>query len=58
MKKIYNAPSLTMCEVLAEKPLAASGVTGGDTGIGFGGTDSEGGLDPDVKEGSFDFSWE
>lgn len=53
MKKIYLTPSTAPMEMGIEKMLAGSGVTG-NNGIGWGGEDTEGNLDPAVKGSIFE----
>jgi len=57
MKQAYIIPETCILIVDNEQPLAASGVTS-DNGIGYGGVDTEGTQDPDVKASNFDFEWE
>ena len=57
MKKTYIIPKMCIHVVYHEQPLAASGVVS-DKGIGYGGVDTEGTQDPDVKANNFDFEWE
>ena len=57
MKKTYIIPKMRIHVVYHEQPLAASGVVS-DKGIGYGGVDTEGTQDPDVKANNFDFEWE
>ena len=52
MKKTYLSPSMRVTEAQHELPLAASGVTS-DLGIGYGGVDSNGTQEADVKENYF-----
>ncbi len=61
MKKTYIIPETTAVAIHGEQMLAGSGVTGiigEDSGPGYGGVDSNGELDPEVKGNSFDFEWE
>ena len=57
MKKTYIIPHVSIVQVNDEKPIAASGVNS-NNGIGYGGVDENGSLDPAVKENTFDFEWE
>lgn len=52
MKRTYIQPTMCATEAEHELPLAASGVVGSN-GIGYGGVDSEGMMDPDAKEDYF-----
>ena len=49
MKKIYIAPNTVVVEIESEMILAASGVSSSDTGIGYGGVDTEGSKDAEAK---------
>lgn len=51
MKKTYLIPSIAPMSMSTEQMLAGS-VTGGN-GIGYGGIDTEGDKDPDVKGNPF-----
>ena len=55
MKKIYIAPNTVVVEIESEMILAASGVHS-DTGIGYGGVDTEGSMDAEAK--SVGSSWD
>ena len=57
MIQAYIIPETCILIVDNVQPLAASGVTS-DNGIGYGGVDTEGTQDPDVKASNFDFEWE
>ena len=58
MKKTYIIPVVGVVATQCELPLAGSGVAS-NNGIGYGGVDTDGTLDPEVKEGgTFDFDWE
>ena len=58
MKKIYIAPNTVVVEIESEMILAASGVSS-DTGIGYGGVDTEGSKDAEAKSsGSCEDFWE
>lgn len=57
MKRRYLVPEAEAIKTEASKPLAGSGVTS-SIGIGYGGVDTDGELDPSVKEDYFDFKWE
>lgn len=58
MKKTYIAPNTFVVEIETEMLLAASGVYS-DTGIGYGGVDTEGSKDAEAKSiGSCWDSWE
>ena len=48
MKKIYIAPNTVVVEIESEMILAASGVYS-NTGIGYGGVDTEGNKDAEAK---------
>mgnify|MGYP000338519667 CR=1 FL=1 len=48
MKKTYIAPNTVVVEIESERLLAASGVHS-DTGIGYGGVDTEGSKDAEAK---------
>ena len=48
MKKTYIAPNIVVMEIESEMILAASGVYS-DTGIGYGGVDTEGSKDAEAK---------
>ena len=48
MKKTYIAPNTVVVEIESEMILAASGVYS-DTGIGYGGVDTEGSKDAEAK---------
>ena len=48
MKKTYIAPNTDVMEIESEKLLAVSGVYS-DTGIGYGGVDTEGSMDAEAK---------
>ena len=58
MKKTYIAPNTDVVEIESEMILAASGVHS-DTGIGYGGVDTEGSMEAEAKSsgGCEDF-WE
>ncbi|MBQ7442384.1 MAG: hypothetical protein IJS59_00765 [Bacteroidaceae bacterium] len=59
MKKTYIIPSVETMPTLPQQPMAVSGVTAAEgMGIGYGGVDTEGTVDPDVKADVFDFEWE
>ena len=58
MKKTYIAPNTDVVEIESEKLLAASCVYS-DTGIGYGGVDTEGSMDAEAKStGSCEDFWE
>ena len=58
MKKTYIAPNTDVVEIESERLLAASGVYS-DTGIGYGGVDTEGSMDAEAKSsGSCEDFWE
>ena len=48
MKKTYIAPNTVVVDIESEMILAASGVYS-DTGIGYGGVDTEGSKDAEAK---------
>lgn len=61
MKKTYLNPSIEVEQAQAEQMLASStGVisNNNDINIGYGGVDTEGEQDPDVKESNFNFEWD
>ncbi len=59
MKKTYIIPTSQVMHTEQEQPMALSGVVASEgTGIGYGGIDTEGSQDPDVKADNFDFDWE
>ena len=49
MKKTYIAPNTVVVEIESEMILSASGVSSSDTGIGYGGVDTEGSKDAEAK---------
>ena len=55
MKKTYIIPQVTVEQVLGEQMLAVSGVKSisNDVNIGYGGVDTDGDLDADVKGNPF-----
>ena len=55
MKKTYIAPNTVVVEIESEMILAASGVYS-NTGIGYGGVDTEGSKDAEAK--SVGSSWD
>jgi hypothetical protein len=55
MKKTYISPVTNVTEIELENMITASGVTG-NNGIGNGGVDEDGSLDPDAKE--YDGYWD
>lgn len=57
MKRTYIIPEMHVVPCLQSLPIAASGVTS-NNGIGYGGVDEGGTLEPEVKENTFDFEWE
>ena len=58
MKKTYIAPNTVVVEIESEMILAASGVHS-DTGIGYGGVDTEGSMEAEAKStGSCQDFWE
>ncbi|MBR6591493.1 MAG: hypothetical protein IKD19_06050 [Prevotella sp.] len=59
MKKTYIAPNTVVVEIETEMLLAASDGVYSDTGIGYGGVDTEGSKDAEAKSiGSCWDSWE
>ena len=60
MKKIYIIPCTCIIEGEVDQMLATSGVlsNNNDINIGYGGVDTDGSQDPNVKEGNFDFEWD
>ena len=48
MKKTYIVPNTVVVDIESEMILAASGVYS-DTGIGYGGVDTEGSMDAEAK---------
>ena len=57
MKKIYHAPSIEEYPTESMELLSGSGVTSG-SGIGFGGTDSDGTMDVDARGFLYDLEFE
>ena len=57
MKKTYIIPQVNIVQTMHELPIAGSGVTGSN-GIDFGGVDTNGDLNPAVKENTLEFEWE
>ena len=55
MKKTYIVPNTVVVDIESEMILAASGVYS-DTGIGYGGVDTEGSMDAEAK--SVGSSWD
>ena len=54
MKKTYIAPAITREVALkVHTMLCASGVTSDENGIGYGGVDTGGTMDPSAREGDF-----
>ena len=49
MKKTYIAPNTVVVDIESEMILAVSGVYSSDTGIGYGGVDTEGSKDAEAK---------
>ena len=49
MKKTYIAPNTDVVQIESEMILSASGVSSSDTGIGYGGVDTEGSKDAEAK---------
>ena len=49
MKKIYIAPNTVVVDIESEMILAASNGMYSDTGIGYGGVDTEGSKDAEAK---------
>lgn len=60
MKKVYDSPSMSVMDLSNEQMIALSGVTSvnDNVDIGYGGVDSEGAFEADVKADVFDFEWE
>ena len=59
MKKTYIAPNTVVVDIESEMILAASGVYSSDTGIGYGGVDTEGSMEAEAKSsGSCEDFWE
>ena len=54
MKKTYMAPMTEMIDVEAKEQLLT--VSGGDTGIGYGGVDESGTLDPADRDADTDWT--
>ncbi|MCI6460360.1 MAG: hypothetical protein MSA35_03190 [Prevotella sp.] len=48
MKKTYIAPNTDVVQIESEMILSASGVSS-DTGIGYGGVDTDGSMDAEAK---------
>ncbi len=57
MKKIYIIPEIQVEQAESVMPLATSGVTS-NNGIGYGGVDQAGTLDPSTKENPFEFEYQ
>ncbi len=51
MKRIYSEPTIFVVKCLAQQLMSNSGVTS-SKGISYGGTDSNGSVDPDAKRNS------
>ena len=49
MKKTYIAPNTVVVEIESEMILAASNGVYSDTGIGYGGVDTDGSMDAEAK---------
>ena len=59
MKKTYIVPNTVVVDIESEMILAVSGVYSSDTGIGYGGVDTEGSMDAEAKSsGSCEDFWE
>ena len=61
VKKTYIIPNISINLAQAEQMLASStGVisNNNDINIGYGGVDTDGEQDPDVKESNFNFEWD
>ena len=59
MKKTYIAPNTVVVDIESEMILAASNGMYSDTGIGYGGVDTEGSMDAEAKSsGSCEDFWE
>ena len=59
MKKIYIAPNIVVVEIESAMLLQASpgnGVYSSDTGIGYGGVDTDGSIDAEARP--FDSRWD
>lgn len=56
MKKVYKVPAMRVVRTQPAMPLATSDVTS-NNGIDYGGEDTDGEKDPDVKENFFYFEW-
>ena len=56
MKKTCIAPNTVVVEIESEMILAASRVSSSDTGIGYGGVDTDGCMDAEAK--SVGSSWD
>lgn len=57
MKKTYIEPHIEMRQIHAEQVIASSEITS-NNGIGYGGVDEEGELDPEVKEEKHKDVWD
>lgn len=49
MKKTYEAPETSVLEIAPVRPIAGSTDIQSDKGIGYGGVDTEGSLDPSAR---------
>ena len=56
MKKIYIVPCMESMKLCGEQMLAGSVTSDNDYGIGYGGVDSDGSLDPAAKQNVFEDS--
>ena len=54
MKKTYMTPTVEMIDVKVREQLLT--VSGGDTGIGYGGVDDSGSLDPANRDADTDWT--
>ena len=55
MKKTYMTPVAEMIDVEVKEQLLT--ISGGDTGIGYGGVDDSGTLDPAGRDDAGDLLW-
>lgn len=56
MKKRYINPDMEV--IITETEALVADSIGSDIGIGYGGVDNNGTVDPEVKENPFHFEWE
>jgi hypothetical protein len=58
MKKIYKNPDYIIMHLQSLQMISASNGVTSNNGIGYGGVDDDGSLDPDTKEFKSTFDWE